>query len=58
MSVWYATPATGATFRRHLLRAGSNEALCGEWRRTWWPVENFARPHVFVICVDCALEAL
>lgn len=60
--IWYATPASGASYRKHLLgdRTGwpnTRLALCGEARKVWEPAEDFARPEVFTICPGCARAA-
>jgi hypothetical protein len=58
---WYAATAAGASLRKHLLPArrsptapyGSIAAMCGEFRRSWQRVEEFARPDVFEACTGC-----
>jgi len=54
---WVATPTIGAAYLRHLLVPAvqappkdTRIALCGERRRKWQPVDEFARPEVFTPC--------
>lgn len=55
----YGATASGTRPRGHLLnlaprRAGQlTTALCGEKRRTWQPVDQFADPTAFTDCAEC-----
>lgn len=55
----YATTASGAPLRGHLLadtptRPGQyRAALCGERRRKWQRVDDFAVPSAFSNCAEC-----
>jgi hypothetical protein len=58
--LWYGVVAANADFRSHRLPGhpvrghwGSVQALCGEGRQRWRPVEDFIDPSAFHPCISC-----
>ena len=64
---WVATPTVGAPLVAHVLAIPSAHrgtgigmvalALCGEGRKRWQPIGEFAVPSAFRRCDECARRA-
>lgn len=59
--VWFAARAGDAGYRSHQLartwearKGGARPSLCGEWRRVWIELSQWANPDAFTECPDCA----